>query len=113
MLKGSRIRVQVSDPGGQPPPPPPPPAPEGYHHADAASSSSSEGGDGDGDDETPAACVVEALFGNRASVVCTSLPQAERARRVSRLVCAWIGSALAIGGMARNAHTLGTSHPKY
>lgn len=87
MLKGSRIRVQVSNPGG--PPPPPPPAPEGYE----SSSSAEEEGE---EAEEPAPVTVEALFGNRASVLCTSLPQEERARRVRWVVYGWGGGTLSV-----------------
>lgn len=76
MIKGSRIRVQVSYPGGQPAPPPP--APEGYKPSMEATEASST----IKEEEEPAPVTVEALFGNRASVLCTALGQGERARRV-------------------------------
>ena len=86
MLKGSRIRVRVSNPGGQPPPPPP--RPEGY---EPEAESDDAGGSDDVKREPKLAPVtVEALFGNSASVLCTSLPQEERGRRVRTcmFVCA-------------------------
>lgn len=75
MLKGSRIRVQVSNPVGQPLAPPP--APEGHNPSEAAEAPSTIK-----EEEESAPVTVEALFGNRASVLCTALAQGERARRV-------------------------------
>jgi hypothetical protein len=84
MLKGSRIRVRVSNPGGQPPPPPP--APEGYETDDHADSNVEE-------EVEPAPVAVEALFGSSASVLCTSLPQEERSRRVRAYVRPCVGAS--------------------